>query len=130
MLPKNNNDNFIIINNSNNNINLYNKNTISNFNPNSDLNQEYDDDEEEEEITESIKNLSINNNLSTFKVPNQNKNIINDNDYKNNSKINNNNSITDLFSSKSTQYSSIISFQLNVNSEKIYENLYDKEKNI
>ena len=130
MLPKNNNDNFIIINNSNNNINLYNKNTISNFNPNSDLNQEYDDDEEEEEITESIKNLSINNNLSNFKDPNQNNNIINDNDFKNNSKINNNNSISDLFSSKSTQYSSIISFQLNINSEKIYENLYDKEKNI
>ena len=81
------------------------------------------------EITESINNLSINKNLNDFNALNQNNNIINDNDFKNNSKISNNNSITDLFSSKSTQYSSIINFQLNINSEKIYDNLYDKEKN-
>ena len=127
-MSKKDNENFFIINNSNNiNLNLMNINAISNLsiNPNSDLNQEYDDDEEE--IIDSKNNLSINNNSNNIKDLNQNNYINNNNDYKSNSK--NNNSMIDIYSSKSTQYSSIISFQLNTNSEKIYENLYDKKNN-
>jgi len=113
MMSNNNEDSINI--NQKDDINLNNNNF--NFNPNSEINQEYEY-EDEEDITESMSNLSLNipNNLNN----NSDKNNINNikNNYsKNDSKLN-------LISSKSTEFSSIISFQLNPNTEKIYDNIY------
>ena len=97
-----------------NNINSYQDNSFSNFifNSYSDLNQEY---EEEENLTNKMTNLSINN------LPILNKNKINNNSYINISDSNNSN----LVSSKSTEFSSIISLPLSNDSQKIYEHLYE-----
>ena len=97
-----------------NNINSYQDNSFSNFifNSYSDLNQEY---EEEENLTNKMANLSINN------LPILNKNKINNNSYINISDSNNSN----LVSSKSTEFSSIISLPLSNDSQKIYEHLYE-----
>ena len=110
------NDNSINNNQKDNiNSNNNNSNIIFNFNPNSEINQEYD--EEEDDLNESISNLSINNsnnlnnNINNIKNNNNSKNIFSSNK-------------SNLFSSKSTEFSSIINFQLSPNAEKIYENIY------
>ena len=116
MLSKNIDDN---INNINEINNYNNKNKINQkfiFNNNSDLNQEYD----EEELSELMDNITINNLNISFSINNSNKNNNN-----NNSKNFCDNFNMDLFSSKSTKYSSIINIQLNPISEKIYNNIYE-----
>ena len=108
-----------INNNQKNNINTNNNNSniIFSFNPNSEINQEYD--EEEDDLNESINKLSINNsnnlnnNLNNIKNNNNSKNIFESNK-------------SNLFSSKSTESSSLINFQLSQNAARIYENIYIK----
>ena len=112
MLPQSNNDN---INKINNNINNSNQNFI--FKMNSDLNQEYDEDE----LSESMEKMSINKSNYSF-------NSFDLNNINNNSKNIYDNFNIDLFSSKSTKYSSIINNQLSPFAEQIYNNIYENNK--
>lgn len=108
--------------NNNNNINLDKKIKISieSFNPSSDLNQKYDKMEEE-----SMSNSSINT-FNSSNLDNNTNNFNNKDIFKNIYNYNNSNS--DLSSSKSTYFSSIIKFQ-NQQSEIIYQYLYEKKNN-
>ena len=104
-----------------NNQNLNEKKFISNesLNPGSDLNQEYDESKEESMSNSSINISNLNNTINTNNNKDFSKNILN---------YNNSNSNIDLFSSKSTNFASIIKFP-NQYSEVIYENLYEKNDN-
>ena len=108
------NENFNIKNN-----NIANENSIENYNFKSDLDliQEYN---ENEDLEKSDNKLSNNPKLI----------INNESNKKFNSKNNlaTNNLSIDLISSKSTEFSSLIKFQLNPNSEKIYDNIYKNKK--
>ena len=101
MFPQRNNGNI-----NNNNI-INNSKQNFNFIMNSDLNQEYEGDE----LSETMDNLSINN-ANNLLNNNNSKNIYND-------------SNIDLFSSKSTKYSSMINIQLSHEAEQIYNNIYE-----
>ena len=101
MFPQRNNGNI-----NNNNI-INNSKQNFNFIMNSDLNQEY----EGYELSETMDNLSINN-ANNLLNNNNSKNIYND-------------SNIDLFSSKSTKYSSMINIQLSHEAEQIYNNIYE-----
>ena len=74
--------------------------------------------DEEEYLKESMDNLSINNS-DISKIDN-----------KKNNNYSKNNSNLDLQESKSTEFSSIISFPLSPNAEKIYQNIYENKYNI
>jgi ERCC4-related helicase len=103
------------------NFNLNKGSLFKNFNNNSDFYQEYD---EEEYLKESMDNLSINNSNNSNNL----KSNININ-FNYSEKITNSKN-TDLFSSNSTDYSSINIFPLSPNAQQIYQNIYDKENNI
>ena len=113
MLSKSINGNINNINNINNNI-INNSKQNFNFIMSSDLNQEYEGDE----LSESIDNLSINNTNNSLNLKKN---------FNNNCKKIYHDSNIDLFSSKSTKYSSIINIQLSQDAEKIYNNIYENK---